>query len=102
MNRERAKELLPIVQALAEGRTVQFDSRCHDGWVDTNHIEAESDIKYRIKPEVKTITRWFNIYENGHPIVIGRENKDSCIENRNGSVVACVPVTISYYEGEGL
>ena len=52
MTREDAKELLPIIRALAEGKNVQFLS---DGeWHDINQADFTCyPDKYRIKPEPK-------------------------------------------------
>ena len=52
MTREEAKELLPIIQAYAEGKTIQF----LDGgkWLDVYETDFhQSPDKYRIKPEQK-------------------------------------------------
>ena len=50
MTREEAKELLPIMQAYAEGKTIQFLNR--DKWVDVHETDFyQSSDKYRIKPE---------------------------------------------------
>lgn len=52
MTREEAKELIPIMQAYAEGRTIQF----LDGgkWLDLCETDFyESPDRYRIKPEPK-------------------------------------------------
>ena len=52
MTREEAKELLPIMQAYAEGKTIQF----LDGgkWLDLCETYFyESPDRYRIKPEPK-------------------------------------------------
>ena len=53
MTKEEAKELLPIMQAFADGKTIQYET-C-DGWIDLDALYPHSDIlsKYRIKPEVK-------------------------------------------------
>lgn len=52
MNREEAKKLLPIIQAFAEGKTVQYKN--YEGkWEDTPDPEWYSGDKYRIKPEPK-------------------------------------------------
>ena len=53
MTREEAKELLPIIQAFAEGKTIQYETR--DGCIDLDALYPHSDIlsKYRIKPEQK-------------------------------------------------
>ena len=55
MTREEAKELLPIVKALAEGKMIQ-DSIDGSKWFDTDEINLEYEgqkIKHRIKPEPK-------------------------------------------------
>lgn len=51
MTREQAKELLPVIQAFAEGKTVQF--RFSDGtWVDCRQLDFSGpQLNYRIKPE---------------------------------------------------
>ena len=53
MTRKEAKELLPIIQAFAEGKTIQYEAS--DGWIDLDALYPHSDIlsKYRIKPEPK-------------------------------------------------
>ena len=53
MNREQAKQLLPIIQAFAEGKTIE--QRCAESWVEVDkdcdfHFPANY---YRIKPESK-------------------------------------------------
>lgn len=53
MNREQAKELLPIIQAFAEGKTVQFKNSFED-WIDCDNIMLNRPPKdYRIKSEPK-------------------------------------------------
>lgn len=56
MNREQVKELLPIIQAFAEGKKIQ--SRCITGetslwWDDNNPTFEDDNFEYRIKPEPK-------------------------------------------------
>lgn len=53
MTREEAKKLLPIIQAYAEGKTVQYFSAGGRRWVDCNDPLFSKDVKYRIKPESK-------------------------------------------------
>ena len=52
MKREEAKNMLPIIQAFAEGKTIQI---LNEGeWVDLYDTYFKSSIdKYRIKPEPK-------------------------------------------------
>ena len=52
MTKEEAKELLPILQAYVEGKTVQYEFDT-DNWKDIKEPSFRSDIKYRIKPEPK-------------------------------------------------
>ena len=53
MTREEAKELLPIIQAFAEGKTIQYETR--EGWIDLDTLNPHSAVlsKYRIKPGPK-------------------------------------------------
>ena len=53
MNRTRARELLPIIEAFANGEDIQC--RCHTDkqWVDfraSEEMECLHDVDYRIKP----------------------------------------------------
>jgi len=60
MTPERARELLPIIQAYAEGKTIQHKA-CGE-WVDSWKPDW-SFPEYRIKPEPKVI--YVNEYEEG-------------------------------------
>ena len=53
MNKDNAAQFLPLVQALAEGKTIQYQMA--DGrWEDRKSPEFTSDPQcYRIKPEPK-------------------------------------------------
>lgn len=53
MTRERAKELLPIIQAYAEGKTIQY--KVGDGWYDLSdpNFEDFNTKLYRVKPSEK-------------------------------------------------
>lgn len=54
MNREQAKELLPIMKAFAEGKTILCrlcGSKC---WTEVKSLSFSTDkLEYRIKPEPK-------------------------------------------------
>lgn len=59
MTPQRAKELLPIIQAFAEGKTVQLKLSSWDDWkdyADPNFSQHSSC--YRIKPEEPTFRPW--------------------------------------------
>ena len=56
MTREEAKELLPIIQAFAEGKDIQIRNITDDGWDDIDDDRMSFCAKaeaYRIKPEPK-------------------------------------------------
>lgn len=54
MNQENAKDFLPLIQALAEGKTIQQCDR--DGWIDIKDPCFCEDVRnYRIKPEVEYV-----------------------------------------------
>ena len=52
MTREQAKVLLPIIQAFAEGKTIEY---CNNGnWVEQENFGFMDNVwNYRIKPESK-------------------------------------------------
>ena len=54
MTREEVKELLPLIQAFAEGKQIQDKIEGVTDWVDTDEINLEYNgqkLKHRIKPE---------------------------------------------------
>ena len=55
MTREEIKKMLPILQAFADGKTIE--SRCIKGdkslWYDDEDPSFDNDLEYRIKPEPK-------------------------------------------------
>lgn len=56
MNKDNARDYLPLVQALAEGKTLQkrITGFSEDRWEDViNAIFSEPESYYRIKPELK-------------------------------------------------
>ena len=57
MTREEAKQLLPIIQAFAEGKAIE--SRCIKGykslWYDDEDPSFDNALEYRLKPEPKSL-----------------------------------------------
>ena len=52
MNRNQAKELLPFIQAFADGKDVE--TKTGSGWISTENMSfAGNPLQYRIKPEHK-------------------------------------------------
>ena len=53
LTREKAKELLPIINGFVDGGMLQFKDLTGE-WYNTNYIDVEAtDVEYRIKPEPK-------------------------------------------------
>ena len=54
MTREEVKEMLPVLQAFVDGKTIE--SRCIKGekslWYDEEDPSFDNDFEYRIKPEI--------------------------------------------------
>ena len=67
MDRKRAKELLPIIQAFADGKDVEFSNRDGD-WesfvVGEDSFNLSFDNKWRIKPEPR---EWYVALDTGDP-----------------------------------
>ena len=52
MNKNNAKEFLPLVQALSEGKTIEYRRTKDHEWEDMNDVSFVSDPEnYRIKPD---------------------------------------------------
>ena len=62
MNKDNAKEYLPLVQALADGKTIQFKSYISSEWLDAStHNFTEPAFMYRIKPETIELYLWYHV-----------------------------------------
>jgi hypothetical protein len=64
MTRDTAKDFLPLVQALSEGKVIQWFNQEDSGWEDlefTDFVEAPD--RYRVKPERREV--WVNEYPDG-------------------------------------
>lgn len=99
MTPERAKELLPIIQAFVEGKTIQCRDPARNNWVSIGNPTFDNGIEFRIKPEKKV--GWANIYAycstsrcQVHP---SKEEADTWAAEAR---IACI--RIEYDEGEGL
>lgn len=64
MNKNTAKDCLPLVQALSEGKVIQYFPDESEGWVDCEDVNFMIDVtRFRIKPEPREI--WVNRYPDG-------------------------------------
>jgi hypothetical protein len=60
MNRQNAREYMPLVQALANGLTIQYNDE--GDWMDTTELmtNACNPECYRIKPKPRQFDIWIN------------------------------------------
>lgn len=58
MTRDECKKLLPIMQAFAEGKTIQFRTHPNDRWQDIEDPSWYENVEYRVKPEVVKVEMW--------------------------------------------
>ena len=89
MNAQNAKDYLPLVQALADGKTIQF----FDGasWVDIvtiNTLLFDPDV-YRVKPEPRTFEMWLCAEDGG---MITTETYKFCMLHRFPKHYECITV----------
>lgn len=87
MNRDKAKQLLPIIQALADGKKIQFYQEATGQWKDSNNPAFTfAPNHYRIKPEtIKIEHRRFLYKYSAYLICIcsSKEEAKSIINNPN-------------------
>lgn len=79
MNKNNARDYLPLVQALADGLVIQYQKT--DGtWID--NVEFSFDWparRYRVKPKPKEV--WITEYPNGE--VFSHANEESALFGRS-------------------
>ena len=66
MNKENAKEYLPLLQALADGEMIQFNQNTFNEpcWIDVDRILSSNPAQcYRIKPKPRDI--WIVEHSDG-------------------------------------
>lgn len=72
MNKDNARDFLPLVKALAEGKTIQY--RHDGGWEDVDlfgGVDFDNPPEcYRIKPEPREFTLWID--KNGDVMHIAK------------------------------
>lgn len=60
MNREQAKQLLPVIIAFAEGKEIQCFNNAFPagGWFRVGSPDWRENCDYRIKPEPVVVEKW--------------------------------------------
>ena len=78
MTPERAKELLPIIEAFSKGAKIQFlQDKEKNFWQNTSTPNWTDDVQYRIKPQRARI--WYDKFNQFYKVSI--ENNWKYIEN---------------------
>lgn len=81
MNKENAHLYLPLVQALADGKTIQIKVT-HEAWGDRPECKFSSPPdEYRIKPEPLVV--YARIYEGGN-VGVGHTTRKAAEESATG------------------
>ena len=78
MNRNRAKELLPIIQAFAEGKDIQYKTELSNGWNKASYpiFSDEREYReYRIKPEPREFLILVSVDDEGVCVFHSDQNK---------------------------
>lgn len=106
--KEYYKRILPLVEALIRGETIQYKGKRAKEWTDVQYpsftpsdrtiIEA-LNLEYRIKPKEITRKMYCNIYDGQ---IFGHLSKEKADTLRNTLCIACKEIEITYTEGEGL
>ena len=74
MNRERAKELLPVIEHFANGGEIEFYNNACDQWNDTDNPGFFTAGKYRIKETPDSID-WGHVHESVDTIARDRNDQ---------------------------
>ncbi len=103
MTPEGFKKHKHLIEAWADGAEIEVRSDETGYWRPTRPYDPTWAIEYeyRVKPTPKTVEMWVNVYPGyiGASIYTSEFDADNFVRiNR----IACVPVTVTYTEGEGL
>lgn len=91
MNREKAKELWPIMKAFSEGRTIEFYHEDCKEWRALEDPNFSSLYNYRIKPESKIVPYSFEDAEYLLGLkIVSKEMRHATI------IVSCSDTHVSY------
>lgn len=113
MTKEEAKQLLPIIQAIAEGKVIECRAKLNrlkgvvdipNKWTETKEIWCVNSLEYRIKPEQEPKYRpfkdaeecwqellkhqpfgWVKDKKDGHHALITAVDDDTCGMSLNGN-----------------
>ena len=94
MTREGYKKYKKLIEAFANGAEIQFYSKMHKGWIDTENPTWDLNIEYRIKPKTiefkdcsfndveYQVTEWSEVIESTTVKEYGVENRKGFIKDK--------------------
>lgn len=86
MNKDNAKDYLPLVQALVDGKAVQIIDRDCTTWMDSDELDFRYPANhYRIKPKPREI--WVNVYEGQEFAGYAYRNEEAALKDATPSAV---------------
>lgn len=92
MTRERAKELLPVIQAWAEGKDVQCkrQHQLNGPWIDNGYPAWDDNLDFRIKPEPREW--WLNVYPDNDTCGPYKTKEEANMNAAQSRRIACIKV----------
>jgi hypothetical protein len=76
MNKENAKQFLPLVQALADSKTIQYRVEGSTEWCDESNPSFCMPVEcYRVKHEPRRV--WIGCLDDPHSFVYKKDPKNS-------------------------
>ena len=99
MQREGIKKNKVVFEAWLAGAAIEVKPE-NGQWQFIKMPGFIASQEYRVKPETKTVKRWVNIYPSGYGSLWA--TKAQAKPPRTDYCIACVPVEVTYTEGEGL
>ena len=93
-----------VFNAWLEGAEVEYYEAAWGKWMSLTFDDPNfyPEVQYRIKPAPKTIERWVNVFGPQDSLGSLYKTKQSADCYSSTARRACVKVTITYTEGEGL
>lgn len=103
MTREGILKHKEVFDAWLEGAEVECfdDSPSQLGWFLCPHPDFLLGARYRVKPQSQTRMTWVNIYPE-EQVFYAYSSRKAADQGEGTQRIACVPVTITWTEGEGL
>lgn len=104
MTKDNAAQYLPLVQALADGKTIQCRVATTENWLDITCpcFDSPDPSYYRIKPTRQKRTVWINVYPlhsgSGNAAIGGHITKEVADAAASNNRLACIETVLEWDE----